>query len=934
MRLIISPLHKLGLSVLSIILCFACDPQNTEPSIKPEPTRFSYELLAEGLEEPIQLDFDEKGRVYWIERTGSVKRLDEELAQISIIGRVALATEDAPGLVGLLVDKDFGHTRQIFLYFSAAEDKGEYMRLSRFDLDEEGRLDTGSEVVVLKIFWEQPDGQHFGGGMTWDQDGNLILSVGCDTAPSQYAPLAFTNEGGRGQDSGRSAGNSNDLRGAILRVKPNPDGTYSIPDGNLFPPGTPNTKPEIYAMGNRNPWRVSIDSKTGYLHWGEVGPDAGMDSERLGPMGYDEFNVAKGPGNFGWPFFIGDNLPYSSYDYSEETYGEPFDPDNPVNRSPNNTGIKELPAAQPSMVSYPYRVDENWPILGSAARSAVGGPVFRQADFSDELGKHIFPSYYEGKWLVTDYVRNWIMVLTMDRERSKVLHIEPLLPQDLLQHKQPLDMDFGPSGDLYIVEYGISGQGKISKIIYNGGNRPPIAKASAIAGYQNDPLSVRLSAEGSVDYDGSELNYNWTITGMGQEVFFDSPNPIWKADSEGLYTVTLKVSDPEALSDTTVLELVVGNQPPVVNFDIIKGNQTFFFPDEMIDFRVQISDGEDPDISQGSLSVTAEYIPSGITIGQLNQLREENLLKPGVPVSHLKAETLMENFNCLSCHRKEEKLVGPSYREVSRKYMRIANADEILIKSIAEGSTGQWGDAHMPPHPMIPDNELAQLSAYILSLEGDEMPLTQLESSGSFKLTPRELTRPVDRLGKFYKFDIEPGAYLFFSQYEDQGIEGVPGLNLTGQDIRLLRYPLFPPESADEFSSEGISFTPSTDDPGFIITGKGGYLGFYQVDLTDIHTIRVGAITRFWHWSHFIGGTLEVRLGSPSGDLVGSPKEILPIPTKDGDGPFFGEASGKPTSVDVSDIQGLQDIYIRISNDSSRESDALVIITGIEFLYQ
>ena len=75
-------------------------------------------------------------------------------------------------------------------------------------------------------------------------------------------------------DSQKSAANPNDLRGKIYRIHPEADGTYTIPKGNLFPPGTPGTRPEVYVMGNRNPFRISIDQKTGYLYWGEVGPDA------------------------------------------------------------------------------------------------------------------------------------------------------------------------------------------------------------------------------------------------------------------------------------------------------------------------------------------------------------------------------------------------------------------------------------------------------------------------------------------------------------------------------------------------------------------------------------------------------------------------------------------------------------------------------------
>src|SRR3546814_2925659 len=74
-------------------------------------------------------------------------------------------------------------------------------------------------------------------------------------------------------------------------------------------------------MGNRNPYRISVDPKTGFLYWGEVGPDSGKDSlETRGPKGYDEINQAREAGNFGWPYFIGDNYAYWQYDYRSEEH--------------------------------------------------------------------------------------------------------------------------------------------------------------------------------------------------------------------------------------------------------------------------------------------------------------------------------------------------------------------------------------------------------------------------------------------------------------------------------------------------------------------------------------------------------------------------------------------------------------------------------------
>lgn len=145
--------------------------------------------------------------------------------------------------------------------------------------------------------------------MAFDAQGNLLLATGDNTSPfasNGYAPiderpdrLAF--------DAQRSSGNTQDLRGKILRIKVQDDGTYHCPAGNLFPQNVDSNglrgRPEIYVMGCRNPFRISYDTRRNYLFWGDIGADAGKVDTARGPMGHDEINRARAAGNFGWPLF-------------------------------------------------------------------------------------------------------------------------------------------------------------------------------------------------------------------------------------------------------------------------------------------------------------------------------------------------------------------------------------------------------------------------------------------------------------------------------------------------------------------------------------------------------------------------------------------------------------------------------------------------------
>jgi len=693
---------------------------------RPDGTRFTRSVLLDGLNEPMELEFDDAGRVYWSERVNrTIRRLDEATGRVDSLGTIPAETEAETGIIGFLLALDFSKTKYIYVNYAGPVTPRE-MRLSRFTLGANDQIDLASEKIMLRWFWEPAT--HMGGGMAWDGKGNLYLATGDDTGATQYS----SGLGPTGADASRTSSNTNDYRGKILRIHPKPDGSYTIPPGNLFPPGTPQTKPEIFTMGNRNPWRLSVDAATGHLHWGEVGPDGGVDSPAGDPRGYDEFNIAHRAANFGWPYQIGYNLGYRNYNHETAQFGPPMDPARPINPSPRNTGTRELPPAVPAALAYPYAISEEFPQLNGGGRMAVGGPVYRAA--ANRLAARPWPTFFEGKWIIGDFVRNWIMVATLNQDRTKVTSLERLVPDE--RFNSIMDLDFGPSGDLYVLEYGhlgASSGARLSKIVFNAGNRAPrvVASADRMAGAL--PFEVQLSSKGTVDYDSDTLRYVWTITpaeGAGEQRFVTS-DPRVTLTRAGTYQVSLTVTDSGDLSGSGALTLVAGNEPPVVRLELAQGNRTFFMPGQPVSYRAVVSDREDKTIADDRVFVTAEYVPSGLSPSAL--MATPDALRPGVSFRHLSGMARIGASGCRACHQPEAKSVGPAFREISLKYKEGAPATQRIAAKVIAGGSGVWGTAAMPAHPNLTQLEAVSMVDYILSTADASRAPQRLPSQGLYR---------------------------------------------------------------------------------------------------------------------------------------------------------------------------------------------------------
>lgn len=439
------------------------DYSKAKTEIPPDEKFFTKTSLTEGeLFEPTEMTILPNLDVLIVQRRGEIflyKNNSKKLKQVGFLD-VYFKTKNAAnaeeGLLGICKDPDFEKNNWVYIFYSPTDSS--VNRLSRFELKNDS-IDNRSEKIILQFYSQREICCHTGGSIAFGPDRLLYLSTGDNSTPFDEKGQRYVNRGyapvddrpgHEPYDARRSASNSNDLRGKVIRIKLNDDGTYSIPTGNLFTKDQPNTRPEIYVMGTRNAYRISVDQKNSFLYWGDVGPDSDKDSlDTRGPKGYDEINQARKAGYFGWPLFIGNNFAYYEYNYNTGKSGIRFDPSTPINNSRNNTGIKVLPSAQPAFIWYPYGVTYNeFPQMGTGGRTAMAGPVY-YADLYP--GKKGMPDYYNGKLFIYEWMRNFIKVVSL-QPNGDFYKMEPFLENTKLA--APVDMELGPDGKLYILEYG------------------------------------------------------------------------------------------------------------------------------------------------------------------------------------------------------------------------------------------------------------------------------------------------------------------------------------------------------------------------------------------------------------------------------------------------------------------------------------------------
>jgi len=261
------------------------------PPLDSGPDQLRLELVADGLRDPIGLTSagDGSGRLFVNERDGIVRVIGadgrlQDRPFVDLSDRIAAGGER--GLLGLAFHPDFATNRRLFVHYSRADDGSTVVSELTAAADLQS-ADPASERVLFTV--PDPFVNHNGGQLAFGPDGYLYIGLG---------------DGGGAGDPLQNAQNTDVLLGKILRidVDAQDDGhPYAVPNGNPFGPDGANPgggRPEIWALGLRNPWRFSFDPDGGDLYVGDVGQGQWEEIDR-------QPADSAGGENYGWSVMEG-----------------------------------------------------------------------------------------------------------------------------------------------------------------------------------------------------------------------------------------------------------------------------------------------------------------------------------------------------------------------------------------------------------------------------------------------------------------------------------------------------------------------------------------------------------------------------------------------------------------------------------------------------
>jgi len=282
----------IGAIILAVLLSWAVisggrqasKPSQTASKKQPEP-KVGAALVATGLQKPtaiVTTNDPNDPRLFVLERQGIIRVINAQ-GQLDAqpfldIHEQVFDDGGEMGLLGLVFHPSFGQNGYFYLNYI---DKGQNTVVVRYQVSK-GTAQVLPDSAKVLFTVKQPYTNHNGGDLQFGPDGFLYIALG---------------DGGSAGDPQNRAQDKNTLFGKILRIDVDHGDPYTVPSGNPFA-NQAGAKPEIWAYGLRNPWRISFDRANGDLYIADVGQGAieEVDVQKAGSRASE---------NYGWRCFEG-----------------------------------------------------------------------------------------------------------------------------------------------------------------------------------------------------------------------------------------------------------------------------------------------------------------------------------------------------------------------------------------------------------------------------------------------------------------------------------------------------------------------------------------------------------------------------------------------------------------------------------------------------
>ncbi|WP_270889968.1 PQQ-dependent sugar dehydrogenase [Pedococcus sp. 5OH_020] len=402
---------------------------------------------------------------------------------------------DDHGLLGLALANDYPTTGRVYVTY----DKGD-LAAGGFGMVEEWKAAPAASPTSFTRSLSVIDGSAMS-----PQLAQLGRYHGIDTvevAPDDTLFVSIGDDAGNnGDPKTLRAQDLNQPYGKLLHLTADGRGVSGNP---YYSATTPRSwRSMVYAYGFRNPFRFSLDPRSGIPHLGDVGWST-----------MEEVDAVRPGANAGWPCYEGkDRTTFSSYSVCQALYA---------------AGSAQMP-----IWAYPHTV-------GTAV---IGGVHYTGTSY---------PAQYRNAYFFGDYTRLKIWTLATDLQGH--LTREPEAGGFATDVGAPVAFHAGPNGD---VTYADLVTGKIRRLVYSPGNRAPVARFLSTTDAES--RTVTFSAADSYDLDGDQVTYSWDLgdgsSGSGVTVShtYDTPSPV---------AVTLTVRDQLGASDTATTTVYPSNHTP------------------------------------------------------------------------------------------------------------------------------------------------------------------------------------------------------------------------------------------------------------------------------------------------------------------------------------------------------------------------------------